>query len=414
MGELPARLPNKSDPAASDVSVITFGSAESEAMHNSLRVLGVGTPLDRTVLCTVDEFWKTEDKPEDLFVKLHATDIVKDADIKRTKPFFAVNKYEKELRGGKDATMRAWPYYLNVILIAYRKDILRSFRQNGSQWSLIRNLLKKINPAKLHQKPEIRRRFWIDLSASETWSCALMDAMFAGLPSREKHGDKGLRDKLFPLDRSELKRGQETEITALYDLLQYTKSTTIRPWERDEYSRVLPPDSAIYVCWYSQLRELIARHPDLAVLLDVCALPGKGFTGDWFIGIVNGSVSIELGNRILETLCSREEEYRRFSLGVGLPVRHVFYGGRQDPAFYSWRRGFGVPLRKVFEIHKAAHSRGEIAQYNKIRSTLSTVAWQLMPLAGPDSRTMREKAPDMVGRVIRQVRTLAPISEVTG
>ncbi len=402
--ELSAGLLGRPHLPEGDVSVITFGSAESEAMHDSLRVLGVGAPLDRTVLCTVDEFWETGEKSADMFVRLRATDIIKDTDLKR--PFFAVPKYENRLRE-EELTMKAWPYYLNVTLIAYRKDVLRSLKQHCSQWSSLRNLLKKVNIQRLHRTPEVRRRFWIDLSASETWSCALMDAMLWG-PTLAQGGDANeLKDRLFPQDRNELKTDQKKEIKALYDLFQYMDLEGMQGSERDEYSKVLPPDSLVYVCWYSQLRELIARHPNLAELLCVCALPSKGFTGDWFIGVVNGSVSPELGNRILEKLCSREEEYRRFSIGVGLPVRRIFYGGPEDPAFYSWRRGFGNRLRKVFEIHKHAHSRGEIPYYNKIRSALSTVAWQLMPLAGPSSRTMREKAPEIVGRVIRQVRVLS-------
>ena len=70
-----------------------------------------------------------------------------------------------------------------------------------------------------------------------------------------------------------------------------------------------------------QVRELIDRRPALATELDIRALPGGGFRGDWFIGIAHGSVSPALGRHIIEMLCRKEEDYRRFARGVGLPTR---------------------------------------------------------------------------------------------
>ena len=72
----------------------------------------------------------------------------------------------------------------------------------------------------------------------------------------------------------------------------------------EDDANLLPPDAGIYLCWYTQLRDLIMRHPQLATELEVCALPGGGFTGNWYLGILKGSVSLALGTSIIDILCS--------------------------------------------------------------------------------------------------------------
>jgi hypothetical protein len=376
---------------AAEVSVHGFGSGESEAVHHSLQVLKAGAPLDKTVLFTVDEFWQSTGKEaEQTFARIDTTEILGPDDK------LVVDKYEQYRRKGK---MVAWPYYLNVLLLAYRKDVCDDPRALSS-WSSINNMLGKFRKSS-HNNPSIRRPFWFDVSAPETLSCMLMDVLITG-DAQDNPGRQNLPidEILFPQGKQKLGRKQKQEIVALYNLFQKTD------WEHQKdkkLRKVLPADSAVYVCWYSQLRELLNRERRLARLLTVRALPGGGFKGDWFMGIVRGSVSVELGANIIQMLCSKEEEYKRFARGVGLPVRKSFYEKRLN--FYPWRRGLDVRVPEILRIHRGAHSRSDIPHYERIRSQLYTVAWQLTPLSGP-LEDIHGKASEIIERIFPQVEML--------
>jgi hypothetical protein len=246
--------------------------------------------------------------------------------------------------------------------------------------------------------PRIARAFWADLSASETLSCLLLDAVASGYRDHFEEG-QGLNGLLsrFVNDVKRINAAENcgksheapafdqtiAEVTALYNLLQLAHprlKPARRKGKKQNPKEVLPDDAAAYVCWYSQLRELVERCPNLAEQLYVVALPGGGFTGDWYIGILNGSVSPALGRVILEKIiCTREEEYKRFAFGLGLPNRKSLTG----TGHMAWPRAWHIPMEEVLAIHHGALSRCEFSQYRKIRTRLSRLAWQLTAMAGP-------------------------------
>ena len=138
----------------------------------------------------------------------------------------------------------------------------------------------------------------------------------------------------------------------------------------------------VYACWYNQFIDLLDKDPHGSWGIQLASLPGWGFRGDWYFAIVNGSVSRSLGGRILDRLSTKLSEYERFTSGVGLPTRKIFYGptvsGVQlDPEFHSWKFGTHVPLLDLFQIHKNALSRSSIPNYESFRKTLYTIAYQL-------------------------------------
>jgi hypothetical protein len=151
----------------------------------------------------------------------------------------------------------------------------------------------------------------------------------------------------------------ETEIESLVSLVR----------ESGAKRKEMPLDAAVYICWYSQLRELISRaadeNRDLATKLRICALPSGGFTGDWYIGVVNGSVSLSLGQALVETLCRKKEAYKRFVRGVGLPTEKEFYSDK----FFAWP-GSGVSLSTLGKILEGAGSRAKINGYQDIKTVL--------------------------------------------
>jgi hypothetical protein len=141
--------------------------------------------------------------------------------------------------------------------------------------------------------------------------------------------------------------------------------------EKDEINQ----NAAVFLCWYSQLRELITVHPHLASRIKVCALPGGGFSGDWYLGISKGSVSVELGKEIIEMLSSPQEQYKRLLAGVGLPVLKSF---QRKNTYLAWPHADGVWLNEIYNIHENANTRIRINKYFEVRSKLAVKCGQLI------------------------------------
>ncbi|MCX5675251.1 MAG: hypothetical protein NTX87_09600 [Planctomycetota bacterium] len=373
------------------------------------------------------------------------------------------------------------PYYANVLLLAYRTDteILGNPKiasgdsadkgccewvneaihlQPGDElrapdsWTWVAALARALKDAWLKplvvpegSDPDCFKQgpaFWFDRSAPETLSCALMDALIAA-----GYGDQVLKIREHKVeelwdDERELKRlrGDQDELckTFIDELKSRTPAhltdkesrelmalTTLfnKTDSADPHQRRLPKNACVYLCWYSQLRDLIDECPDLAERLNVFALPAGGFTGDWFVGIARGSVSIGLGREVLDTLCSPAEEYKRFARGVGLPTLKEFYpkgkGDPDAPRFFAWPRGEHVGVERLLEIHFHALSREFIPEYRNFRSALATVALQLTPMTGSrrdDKKEDWEKEwmPSIqqnVSRLCRQVQALCNMAK---
>jgi KaiC/GvpD/RAD55 family RecA-like ATPase len=393
------------DSTTGNVMIRGFSSDESDVIHHSLEVLGAGAPLDRTVLYTVDEFWETNDKLKERLIRLAPEDVAPDlAKIEGEKHAvhdqFATQRHNEKF--GKEA-QPVWPYYLNVLLLAYRRELKLGENEKKS-WETLLNILKSQKQiVKSEKELPISRLFWFDMSASETLSCALMDTLLSGWQKKNKRRLE--RNEINDIFDKQTQLGDETkkEICALNQLFQKNDFINMPDKEQKMYQKLLVPDAGVYLCWYSQLQELIAREPGLATKLEVCSLPGYGFTGDWYIGIAHGSVSTELGVTIIRMLCSKEEEYKR-SAKVGLPVRKSWYINKKAK-FYAWPRGSQVLAEQILNIHQEAYSRADITRYDKIRSTLSTLAEQLTPSVG-SPRTTDEQAIKIIKRVFAQVKTL--------
>jgi hypothetical protein len=133
------------------------------------------------------------------------------------------------------------------------------------------------------------------------------------------------------------------------------------------------PYSGVYLGWYTQIRELVFDYPELAPNLRVAALPGGGITGDWYLGVVKGSVSVALGQRIIEILCGRDQDNRRFIEGVGLPTHKAY---RRRGIYKAWPRA-EFDLATVLDIHAGANARSRVPGYSEARSTLGALGEQV-------------------------------------
>ncbi|MBN1866677.1 hypothetical protein JW916_05250 [Candidatus Sumerlaeota bacterium] len=437
---------------AVDVSVEPFNSQFSEAIHDSLDFLR-DRPVDRTVLCTVDEFLGEK---ASLFLPPRRKG------GRAPMPGESLpDEKELILEGYRRGILEcAWPYYCNVLLIAFHSEHIAKLSDDLRPCLTWKRVLEAVNEGVGGDNTLPRYSFWYDQTARETLSCMLLDAIIAPYEKPQIKGRGGRRDlrrlrawysdllglkKNAAPDGGEVtrklgecppkmtsRRGIDGEIEQLKSLCELLRigcgsardeARKIVNAEREMEGKpalegevlkrkaedrvrsgkiALPPNANLYVCWYSHLRELIEREPSLAEKLCVCALPGGGFRGDWYIGILKGSVSAELGREAIEKLCRKEEEYKRFARGVGLPVRTEF---RDSGGYFAWPLARDdVRVARVFAIHEEATLRSDINNYTKIRSTLSMVAWQLSRSEGDYGDTIGRVVGD---RLFEQLRMLA-------
>jgi hypothetical protein len=256
-------------------------------------------------------------------------------------------------------------YYRNVLLLAYRTDILRKLKPTS--WCELAETAEKLNISGREECP-VEHRFAWDRSASETLTCAFLDMLL-------KKGNNSASSLGELLKKVSSRRRELASFGKLF--------SKILPRDDDVEIRPLEANAAIYLCWYSQLRELIAGNPQLAPRLKIVALPQGGFTGDWKIGVRSGSVSANLGRAVLEKLLSPTEDYKRFVQGVGLPCSSQFTNGAQHFSAWPFSQK-DVTLKDILRIHERARSRRELGNYKQVRSVLYSAARQLAQLRGDD------------------------------
>ncbi len=400
-----------SEPVGGQVEMVTFSARQSSAIQAAVDSFHKdGRPLDRTVIFTVDEFnapIHDSDTARDRWIKVPGKTESDNADANKPWQTASFPTKSNDDLDWKEFLLRdenlewpglVWPYYSNVLLLAYRMDALNmnvpADMHCWKSWKQVEELARKVlskgkkSPAdkksakSIQRVPPIKRGFWVDLSSPETLSCLLLDALQAAQDRRDENFEFLIRRKGGKIvfdGKNKLSNKEKKELKALRNLLKQTGGYT-----KDEESP-LPRDAGVYACWYSQLRDLIRRDPTLATKLHVRALPGGGFRGDWFAGIVKGSVSPALGKRIINKLCSREEDHSRYVEGVGLPARKLFYNEK----FFAWPRGKHITLAKIKNIWKRALRRGKIGMegdYECIRADIYAIARQLTRQSGPVSK----------------------------
>jgi len=387
---------------AADVNVVAFNSRTATAMFDSLGVLN-DAPIDRTVICTLDEFWQDDTiKHHHALAEFTLNDIRPPKDDIRQGDY--VSMTTRTGCSGDDKPRTIAPYYRNVLLLAYRSDVLTEAEQGlledeHKSWSDVQWVADQVR-----RRQPFPHAFEYDLLATETRAAAMMDVILAKSPlARMK------KLSLFAADESAERVLLDTdvdlidnELKALVELLRMAPNRRVdSPAHLEDAEKLyelrrLSEHSAIYLCWYTHLRELVYRHDHLSSRMRFCALPSGGCTGDWFLGIARGSVSIGLGIDVLKILCSDTEEYKRFARGVGLPTVERFK--KNGDAFPAWP-GSQQMLGEVLGIHDRAWSRSDIANYKLFRRSLYT-AFQEFAMSNDD------RWQNVAERMFQQIKAL--------
>lgn len=320
-----------------NVSNIEVGYAT--VLHDSLKVLS-GKPLQKTLIYSLDEFFRKTPNIEKYLI-----------------PFGTSNddKFCKR--------------YINDVLIIAIKPELISKKEEPFSWQSLLNIATK-ESIKIKIAPE--------KDHNETLGCLLLDTIMA--------------EGITPSNFSELfNDGNENQknriwknILALFEICKKDNdfaNILTSVYTQDNRTTEIKNKKMnfdIYIGWYNILREIVLQNHEELSQLKVFSLPGKGFSGNWYLGMVKGSVSETLGQSVIEILCSKKEEYKRYIHSVGLPFDEDYFTKNNQPNsnYKAWLRGEEL-LKSVLEINRKAHKRSDIKGYELFRLTLPTLFAQV-------------------------------------
>ncbi len=413
----------------SDVSVNTFDTRLAESMYDSFNLLQ-DAPIERTVVCTLDEFLGSRETYTKSLVKIN--------NAHKKKEDSSIQSISGQQHNSKRELKRedfivqdnnsGWPYYGNVLLLAYRSDIFTDPKKTFRSWDAIfKGISDKKDEIKLIKEFPIREGFDYGVLSHESMSCVLLDVLFSGLKESKIEIDieqENFLQNIFSKSKLQnyftnpefmnevvaitnliqsrskkilinptnmesnmveieyvgeldlLEKSREYNVP-INEIMETNKTTISELFEKQPLQIPLKcsvrPDSAVYLCWYSQIRELINQYPKMARLINIEPLPGRGVTGDWFLGIIKGSVSIQLGQNVINMLCDETEDFKRYNRGIGLPMRQTFYGKNLK----AWQ-GTDISLDRVREIHDNAIKRSKIVNYAIVRHAFANALQDLL------------------------------------
>ena len=290
----------------------------------------------------------------------------------------------------------------NVLVMAYRTDWLGS-----SDFSLMTNwqaIANKINSC--CNEEAFGTMLCIDHSAPETLACLVLGCLLRGGAFNPK--SKKQRSTNLFLEESR-KKGICRELSALRALIlsplgKHHGNFKRRTQTLTEFRNVkLAPDSAVYVCWYSQLRDLLNNYPELATQLNVCSLPGGGFRGDWYLRVDPGSVSVSLGKSIVEELVSQGEDFERFQVGLSLPVNKSIW----ESDLLAWPGASAtVTMTQMHKIWIGAKRRSSIKKYVYFNRLLSGIGETVFRMHPPTSNGAGDEFSEHVSGIISRLQNL--------
>lgn len=346
------------------IFVSSFNDIDVEAMKETIKRIRDYYPLEGTVVSMVDEHWDLR----------HNSGNNKEAE------------YPIKLRR---------LYYTNCQVLVYRKDVLGSRLkdfQGRATWEEIYFMAKDAVAEYQNKKSNQLCLLDTDFFINETLSCNMLDSIVTAY--RQNNSKRALLPEAF----EDFRRNGVSEalLKQLYYLNIMFCDLDKEQIKKKYYSRKLYDNSAMYICWYTQLREFLKDNPEYISEICITGMPGGGFSGDWMIEVMPGSLSSDLGVDTLNLLCNREEEIKRFIQGVGLPswLNRVEYDkynrdtcGELDIAYTdsigelpAWIGADDTTLNNISRIYAEANRRKEIENYEKYRYMLSVAFRRLMTI----------------------------------
>jgi hypothetical protein len=235
---------------------------------------------------------------------------------------------EKARRNGE---MIAVPYFVNIGLFCYRKDLLDAagFDAPPETWRDVADFADKIS--RTHSR-ECPIKFDFDRRAQESWAVMMLELLFAAqsdpnlLPTMEKFRQG--KSIILGRDVRLADSRDRSFVNLLYIFRRLIDQKVVRETPR------CSGDAVFSRQWFSTLGEVLQENPDLKSRIGFAGLPrfctgnvgtSGCFAGEWYLAMPADSGSPEVGQRIIEELATSEKDRERFYCSVGLPAHVASY-----------------------------------------------------------------------------------------
>jgi hypothetical protein len=279
------------------------------------------------------------------------------------------------------------PYYENVSLLVYRRDIVSE--KAVTSWEGLACACQDWENR--NQDPQ-SVFFDFPETQAENYNCLFFEILLSlRRPPRGAKNSRqcGLREWLAGADA--------VEASKIYWRI-CRRSYLCRP----EKVRQIPsateplrvnPQAAVWRVWYSTLNELVASLPaNVREDLVVSPLPGDiAIGGEWFLSVPKYSAAPDAALDIIKLLSTYQAELDRFAVGMGLPTRMSFYRSETPFSSSHLARYFSFNVERLAKIVNEAFTRSSLDCYQELSGLLSSHLQVIIDL--PDEQSIERQAP---------------------
>jgi KaiC/GvpD/RAD55 family RecA-like ATPase len=328
-------------------------------------------PLTSTKVVTIDEFWVEtlihEDSAKSCLVELGKDRFKKDifGEEGEFEKIFVYKDKRSEVKESEGSQMQIRkkfliPYFLNMQLLCFNKkrisDGLKNLNDHknfqildGNRVSDLKldwNIIESIGNS-IKKEDECILSYYGGHQHAESLNCLFLDLVWDN------------KEEMLDLSKLSDNKGAVNNITAFKRIAVESKD------------KGFPPKKALFwVSWFSDLIRFIREQEQSGEkseeIENICIapLPNGGISGEWYIGILRGSVSPIVGAEAVKYISSLELDREKLTYGVGLPARRFFY----DIPLQAWKGG--PPLQELLKIFHGTHARSQVKDYIKMRDDI--------------------------------------------
>jgi hypothetical protein len=297
--------------------------------------------------------------------------------------------FKKRIRPKGKNTFLALPFYDNISLLAYRKDLLHE--NEIKSW---KNLVEKCKAwEKKHPDPQMLF-FDFPQVTPENYNCLFFEILISLNSFPENPEQCPLREWLEKQEAIEA--GQILRCLCRRSYFNSQNKGLIKKPIQGGISSpniINVADAVVWRHWYSTYNQMISTiSPDLLDQIMVSALPGGiAIAGEWYLGIPAYSAAPEIGLEIIKLLTSREAELERLNYGIGLPTRETFYSRDASITSTLVSPHFSMPLLTLKELMNNAFRRSTFGCYLRISTILAFHLKKIIEIPDKDENTIRNK-----------------------
>jgi KaiC/GvpD/RAD55 family RecA-like ATPase len=259
----------------------------------------------------------------------------------------------------------AIPFYDNISLLAYRKDLLSE--NETKSWDTLAN--KCTEWEKSHSDPQMLFFDFPHTPVSiDNYNCLFFEILLS-LTSFPEDGEQ------CPF-RKWLNQPEAIEAAKLLRrLCRRSYLNSINKENKEMTALNVNNKAIVWRHWFSTFNQMASTiSPEVLDQIKIVPLPGKddkdvAIAGEWYLGISAYSTAPEVGLKIIELLTSEEAELERLNSGIGLPTHTRFYESANSDALVS--PSFPMPKTDLMRLMNNAFRRSSFGCYSRVSTILA-------------------------------------------